>query len=256
MKYQFVTSMNKIYFDRIGSIMLDSWSKHWKNYDCELVVYGEDFDNPTKHNNIVWKDWSKHCADNYSIFEKKINGPALKFAKKGMVFIDAMENTKADRLIWVDADILFYKKVPIKKFDELLPDNKLIAFFDQFYSNNPNYTTEEYTNKEKRTRYGAESGFVILNPHHKNFTAYRKKYKDLYVGEKKNKFIGHWYDSEVVVIAARDFLKEVIDLSKLKTTNKTQTPLNRTWMTEYFSHYKANSKYQFSQQELKQRCNL
>lgn len=255
MKYEFVTSMHKPYFDHIGSVMIESWLKYWNEYDCKLIVYGEGFYHDFNTDKIIWKDWNEHCKISHSNFASKIKGPAITFAKKGFSFLDAMKKSSGSRLIWVDADLLFFKKIPIEKFDTLLPQNKLIACFDQHYTNHPNYTEEEYLNKETRG-YGAESGFVILNTQHKNYNEYVNEYDSFYTSDTPHKLITHWFDSEVVMLAARNFLSDIEDLSKYRTTNKTQTPLNKSWMAEYFNHQKAKSKTNYSKEQLRKFCDL
>jgi len=258
MKYQFVTSMHKPYYDHIGQVMIESWLKYWNRADMELVVYGEDFNPGLDDSRLVWKDWREHCEEDHTHFVNIAaglsKGRARTFAKKGLAFLDAMKNTKADRLIWLDADLLFYKEIDYDRFDALLDDDKLIAFFDQFFGTHPKYTQEEYINLDTRKSFGAESGFVIVNPAHNNYGQYVKNYKTLY--SEKDPEITHWFDSEVVVLAARPFLKQVFDLSSLRTTNKSQTPLNRCWLTEYFSHHKAKSKTQYSIKQLRDMCGL
>lgn len=256
MKFQFVTSMHRPYFDHIGSVMIESWLKYWGDLDCELVVYGENFSADFNSKKIVWKDWNRLCKDQHEVFSKKINGPAVKFAKKGFAFLDAMKNTSADRLVWADADLLFYKFPPEDRFYDLVPADKLIAFFDQYYLLNPSYTVEEYTNRKTRKTYGAESGFVIINPSHTNYHEYVQNYELLYTADKMPKYMDIWYDTEVLVLAARNFLSEVEDLSQLRTTNKTQTPMNRTWISEFVNHQKAKSKDHYTQDELRLMCGL
>ena len=258
MKYQFVTSMHKPYYDHIGQVMIESWLKHWNREDMELIIYGEDFNPDLTDSRIVWKDWGEHCRDNHKNFVKLAagfgKGRAKTFAKKGFAFLDAMKNTKADRLIWLDADLLFYKEIDYDRFDALLDDDKLIAFFDQFFGTHPTHTPEQYIDLTTRKSFGAESGFVIVNPAHPNYNQYVKNYETLY--SERDPAITHWFDSEVVVLAARPFLKQVFDLSSLRTSNKSQTPLNRCWLTEYFSHHKAKSKMQYSIKQLRDMCGL
>jgi hypothetical protein len=256
MKSEFITSMHKPYFDHIGSVMIESWLKYWNDHDCKLIVYGEGFYHNFKTDKIVWRDWDEYCKIPHSHFSSKIKGPAITFAKKGFSFLDAMKKSSAERLIWVDADLLFFKKMPEDKFDTIIPQGKLIACFDQYYTNHPNYTKEEYVNIETRNNYGAESGFVVLNTKHKNYNEYVKEYDSLYTSEPRNKLITHWYDSEVVILAARNFLNDIEDLSKYRTTNKTQTPLNKSWISEFFNHQKAKSKLNYSKEELRKLCNL
>lgn len=248
--------MHKPYFDHIGSVMIESWLKYWKNVDCELVIYGEEFKVNFETDLIRWESWEHICKKDHDNYCKKMRGPATTFAKKGFAFLDSMKKTSAERLIWVDADLLFYKEMPLDRFDRLLPNDKLIAFFDQFYTIYPEYTQEQYIDRDNRKNYGAESGFVILNPNHRNYSLYVENYEKLYKAETMPEFMEIWYDTEVLVLSAREFLNDVIDLSQLKTTTKTQTPLNRTWLAEYFNHQKAKSKNQYSLQELRKMCNL
>lgn len=256
MKYTCVTSMHKPYFDHIGSIMIESWLTHWSQPNDELIVYAEGFNETYSDSRIKFIDWNERCDENFNKFVSLAQrGPAITFAKKGMAFIDSMINANCDRLLWLDADLLFSKKVPMDKFNQLMSDDKMIAFFDQYFSSNPNYTIEEYRDKENRKAYGAESGFVLVNPNHKNFKNYVNHYKTLYLNE-KNPLLTHWYDSEIVVLAAKDYLDDVVDLSQLRTTNKTQTPINRCWLTEYVSHQKAKSKHSYSKTELRKLSNL
>lgn len=256
MKFQFVTSMHKPYFDHIGQVMIESWLNYWGDEDCELVVYGENFSHDFDNKKVVWRDWNDLCKEKHNTYATKISGPAVKFAKKGFAFLDAMKTTTAERLIWADADLLFYKKPPVERFFDLLPENKLIAFFDQYYLNNPNYSVEEYTDKEKRKTYGAESGFVIVNPKHKDYRSYTTNYESLYTAEEMHDLMSIWYDTEVLVLAAREYLHEVVDLSTLRTTNKTQTPMNRSWISEFVNHQKAKSKDNYTQNDLRRLCGL
>ncbi len=255
MKYEFVTSMHKPYFDHIGSVMIESWLKYWNDYDGKLIIYGEGFYHDFKTEKIIWKDWDENCNTYHTDFASKIKGPAVKFAKKGFSFLDSMKKTDSEKLIWVDADLLFYKTMPTEKFDTLIPQDKLISCFDQFYANHPNYTQEEYLNKDNRG-YGAESGFVILNTQHKNYTEYVNEYNSLYTSETSHPLHTNWYDSTIVMLAARNFLNDIEDLSKYRTTNKTQTPLNKSWMAEYFNHQKAKSKTNYSKEQLRKFCDL
>ena len=57
-------------------------------------------------------------------------------------------------------------------------------------------------------------------------------------------------------LAARDFLKDVEDLSQLRLTNKTQTPLNKSKLSEYFNHQKGKVKKGYTVDELRKFCNL
>lgn len=249
-----VTSMHREYYDSIGKVMLESWLKYWPE-EISMILYAEGFVPDIKNQRLVIKDWHEKCSENFSTYQKMVKGPALKFAKKGFSFLNSMENVNTDRLIWLDADLLFYKKITTEQINSLMPSSKLIALFDGYYQFNKNYTIQEYTNSETRKNFGAESGFIIVNSQHKNYKRYVENYKNLYLNP-KHPLLNDWYDSEIVVLAAKDFLIDIEDLSQLRTTNKTQTPLNRCWLSEYMSHQKAKSKLSFTVSDLRKICNL
>jgi len=239
LKIACITSMNKDYHDRIGKLMIETFSKFWPD-DCQLIVYQEGFqiEENKKVKGISWED---NCYDKWLKFSEKIKGPALRFAKKGYSMIAGMKNIDCDLLIWVDADVITNKKFPKDKIESIIPENKLIAFFDTYYQYNPNYTQEEYVDKN-RSCTAAESGFVVINKRHKKFNDYLKEYERLYDSQERLPQVGEWFDGNVCASAALNLREHVEDLSKLRTTNKSQTPINRSWIFEYCYHAKAKQK--------------
>lgn len=233
------TSMNKPYYDHIGKLMIESWSKFWPQ-DCELIVYQEGFE-IEDFDRVTRVSWENTCLENWKKFSKKeITPEAKKFAKKGFAMIDGMKNIDCDLLIWLDADLISTSVFPKEKIESILPKDKLIALFDTYYQINPSYTDEEYVDKN-RPIHAAESGFVIINKNHKMFSKYAAEYERLY-NEDKNP-VGEWFDGNICTAAAYNFREAIEDLSKLRTTNKTQTPLNRSWLYEFVYHAKAKQKH-------------
>ena len=250
MKYTCVTSMNEQIYQNIGKYMIESWIQHWSS-DCKLKVYAENFVLPVKHKNIEIISWEDTCLENWKIFDKNSNdGRSKRFAKKGFSFSHAMNNNDTDYIIWLDSDILSHKKVTDYELSKILPENKLIGFFDTFYQLVKDYTLDQYLDIHLRktvrpdggSAFAAESGFVIINTNHKFYNQYKDNYRKLFLSSIKHECLDRWYDGEVCVVAAKDFLNEVEDLSKLRITNKTQTPLNRCWLSEYFTHQKGRVK--------------
>lgn len=258
MKSTCVTAMNKDIWDSIGKYMIDTWIKYWPQ-DSMLKIYAEDFF-PSNINDsrIQIIDWTSTCKNDWEIFNiNSKDGRSKRFAKKGFSFSHAMFNNETDYLIWLDADILSYKKFNHDDVLSVLPEGKLIGFFDTFYQVISKYTQEQYTDIEFRSTarnghnsFAAESGFVVINTKHKLFDAYKNNYRFLFLEKEKSKYLDRWYDGEVCVVAAIEFLDQVQDLSKLRTTDKSQTPLNRSWLVEYFMHMKAKSKNNKSNKEI------
>jgi hypothetical protein len=251
MKYACVTSMHEKYYNHIGGIMVRSWEKYWPK-ESTLTLYNENFI-PTVSNRVILKDWQTHCGANHAEFCPKCDDKSTqKFAKKGFAFLDALKTVDCDYLVWLDADLLFSKDIPYDQLDRILPANKLVALFDCFYQEFPQYTTDQYLNSSARKFMAAESGFVVVNKKHKDFPAYVAEYERLFTAETKDPSLVSWYDGEVALSAARAFLEEVVDLSQLRTTNKTQTPLNKTWLAEYVTHQKGRSKNNYTTEQLEE----
>jgi hypothetical protein len=246
--YTCITSMTQKMHDHIGSVMIDSWSRYWPS--GKLILYLEKF-SIKGNDKIIVKDWNEHCESEHYKFSKSTNDKSsIRFAKKGFSFLHSLETINTDYIVWIDADIIFHKFFPNEKLNSILDENKLVAFFDCYYQDNPNYSHDEYIDAKNRPYMAAESGFVIVNTKHKNFEEYRNNYRKYFTASSKPKECRYWYDGEIVVISASPFLDQVIDLSSLRSTNKTQTPLNRSWLAEYFTHQKGRSKEGYTTEDL------
>ena len=248
-----ITSMNKPYYDKIGKLMIESWSAHWPK-DCELLVYQEGFE-IEKFDRVIGISWEDKCYTDWLSFSKKAKGPSVKFAKKGYTMISAMETIDCDLLIWCDADTLSYKEFPKEKILSILPDNKLIAFFDTYYQHNKPYIEEKYINPN-RTNSAIESGFVVINKKHEKFYYYLEEYKRLYAAPTAPPEVGPWFDGNVCAAAATFLRNHVEDLSKLRTRKKTQTPINHCWIGEYVRHKKAKQKNNIDMKKLRKQIGV
>ena len=246
MRYECITSMNQKIYNQIGSYMIDTWLKCWPS-DSKLIVYAEDIEIKQKDPRLQILNFSEYCQTDLDNFSTLTDDPRpLRFARKGFSWLHAMENTKSEKLVWLDADLLFYKNINYTLLDDLLPAKKLIAFFDCYYQKNPDYTIEEYLDWKNRGKMSAESGFVIIDTSHKRYQHYVEEYRRLYLAEETHSTLARRYDGEICVAAARTFLQFVEDLSSLRTTNKTQTPLNRSKLTKFFTHHKGKVKDGFT----------
>jgi len=236
----------------LGSFMIDTWLEFWPA-DAQLIIYAENVEIKQKDPRIVILDWHEHCLADQEEFAKILHDArTLRFSKKGFSWLHAMENNHSHKLVWLDSDLLFYKNIDYKLLDSLLPSHKLIALFDCFYQTNPNYTPEEYLDWRNRGKMAAESGFVIMDTSHEKYPEYVKQYRQLYLNQETHQSLARRYDGEVCVCAAIDFLDLVEDLSSLRTSNKTQTPLNRSKLSEYFQHHKGKVKDGFTEKRIKE----
>jgi hypothetical protein len=256
MKYTCITSMTAGHIEHIGKIMHKSWMRYWPD-DCELIVYAENFSKESEDSRVKFISWEDNCLKEWETFcTRTDDNNTRRFAKKGFSFLHAMENKNTNkRLAWLDADLLFKKPINKELLDKILPNNKLIALFDCYYQLNRDYTQEQYVDWKERKTFGAESGFVVINTDHKLFETYVKNYRKLFTSDKDSSLV-NWYDGEVVLSAAKEFLVEVEDLSKHRTTNKTQTPLNHSYLADYMGHIKAKRKKHMTIDQFKEIANL
>ena len=252
MKYKCITSMNQGIYDNLGSYMIDTWLKFWPN-SSKLTIYAENVKINQQDPRLEILDWYEYCLEDQNKFAKITNDVRpLRFSKKGFSWLHAMENADSEKLVWLDSDLLFYKSINYKLLDDLLPKYKLIALFDCYYQSNPNYITDEYVDWKNRGKMAAESGFVIIDTLHNNYQEYIKEYRNLYLAETTHPTLARRYDGEICVCAAMNFLELVEDLSLLRTTNKTQTPLNRCRLSEFFQHHKGKVKDSFNSDRIKE----
>lgn len=255
MKYTCITSMTKNHTLHIGAAMVESWIKYWPN-DCELIVYAEGFEQQSTDPRVKFVSWESCCLDEWQKFcIKTTDQSAHRFAKKGFAWLHAMENYNNTRIAWLDADLLFKQPITHEILNSILPENKLVALFDCYYQINPQYTKTQYEDAQTRKQFGAESGFVVINPTHARYKEYVTNYRTLFTGNKDSS-LDRWYDGEVVLSAAKTFLGEVEDLSRHRRTNKTQTPLNHSYLADYMGHIKSKGKKHMTLEQFRAIANL
>lgn len=227
-EYVCVTSMSKTYYDGIGKYMLDSWIQYW---DCNLILYSEDDLSFLNSEKIIYKDWNSSCKELWDQFCKgSVHESEKKFAKKGFASLDSWKTAMSKKIIWVDADIIFKKNIDTTIIDKILPNDKLIALFTH------NYCPDRYSGLS------SESGFYILNSQHPDFANFIYEYEKIYTNNIVPPEIAGLGDHKILALVSNKFQTVVEDLSKYRTTNKTTTPLNRSWIGDYMNHYKGTVK--------------
>jgi hypothetical protein len=162
------------------------------------------------------------------------------FAKKAYSVIHAMTNSQADRIIWVDADNIFFKDIPILFLEQLCSEDTLATFMGVWHH-------EDKTNKKSQTFFSAETGFFILNKNHKGFSKFSNRYKQYYDNRIKDG-LRRFYDGEVFGAVVKE-LEEEFKFNDLcnKFNKKYKSPMKHTVLGEYMHHYKSkHSKENFT----------
>jgi len=248
--YTFITSMNQAYWDHIGKYMILSFLKYAPLH-FKIHLYAEDITAELPQaDNLIVHDWNVDCNPSWEKFAANTqDAAAQKFGKKGWASIHAWENIEADRLVWLDADLLFLKEFNEEIFDLTLPEGKLIGLFDH------NYIAVKRGIVE--TQPSAETGYVILDCNHKSFKSFVKQYRETYELPEKPDTLYRWWDNQICMLVANNHRPHVYDLSELRNKGaKTQTPLNHSPLAEYFIHQKGKSKKNLNEDYFKGKTNL
>lgn len=228
MKIEIITSFNQKYYDLIGKHSVDTFLKYWPE-DLSLTCYVEDLSIPEQPriNQISFDE----LDEKYFSFqhEKKVGGNERKFSKKAYSFIHAMENSVADRIIWLDADVLTKQHFPREILESVLPDDVLSTHLGVTYISDKGGNSGSW--------FVPETGFFAINTKHKKFDWFKAEYKRRY---NEIDFVGlrRKYDNDVYGDAFVKSGAKGLDLCE--GLNKGyKTPFKRTVIGPYLNHYKA-----------------
>lgn len=226
MNIEVITSFNQAYYDLIGRECVSSWIEHWPK-DMQLTCYVEEFalaDNVRLHQ----IDFSE-LGDDYNNFQHTADKQVGKFAKKAFSFIHAMFYSTADRIVWLDADVITQQDLPRELLESLLPDNVLSTHMGVTY-----YETKEGVPGEW---FVPETGFFAVNTKHPEFDNFRNEYLRRYA-EQDQSDLRRFYDNDVFGAALQKIAAPTLDIAaNLKKAYK--TPLRHTVLGPYLHHYKA-----------------
>lgn len=225
MKYAAITSMDQKYYDHCGKTMLQSYKKYFSHL-MPLFVYNEgEFEIKVK--TITPVGWN--LGIQYESFQQRHANDRIKtFAKKGFSVIHAMDNVGADRIIWLDADIVFHGEIPMQLLELITPDDVLSTHFSVWHE------------VEGTTYYSCETGFFILNTTHPGYNDFCNTYKDIYYHD-KTEGIRRFYDGEVYGKTVEIMSNKGYKMLNLNP-GKHKTPISRSIISPYLSHFKAGLK--------------
>lgn len=228
MNIEVITSFNESYYNLIGSDCIRTWLKFWPK-ELTLTCYVEEFRAPenARIKQIDFQDLDPA----YKIFQhtKGIGGQERKFAKKSFSFIHAMIHSKADRIIWLDADVLTQEKISMNLLSSLLPEDVLSTHMGVTY-----HTTKDGT---PGRWFVPETGFFAINTKHEKFNQFKSEYRRRFV-EHDSSNLRRYYDNDVYGYVVEQVGAKVLDLCKdFKKPYK--TPLKHTVLGPYLHHYKA-----------------
>jgi hypothetical protein len=238
MNIEVITSFNQHYYDLIGKKSLGSWLTHWPT-SLSITCYVEDM-RLADHARVRQIDFDQLGHDYRSFQAAAVKGRMHIFAKKAYSVIHAMNHSMADRIMWLDADVLTKQDVPLDLLHSIMPDHVLSTHMGVTY-------TESKTGR-KGPWLVPETGVFVINARHAMFDLFRQEYQRRYQ-ERDFDDLRRGYDNDVYGATITKFDVPSLDLcSGLKKAYK--TPLKHTVLGAYLDHYKAkHSKNYFAESD-------
>jgi hypothetical protein len=227
MNFVAFTSMDEKYYNHCGKAMLQSYKANLSDL-MPMYVYNED-DFQIKVKTVMCKGWN--LGKKYKEFQDRHNNERTKtFAKKGFSIIDATNSIDADRLVWFDADTIIKSRPPLQLFELIAPDDVLSTHFSVWH------------NHEGKTYHSCETGFFILNKQHPGFNDFKRTYADIYYND-KTEGLRRFYDGEVYGKTVELMEAQGHKMLNLNP-NRYKTPISRSVVAPYITHFKAGVKEQ------------
>jgi hypothetical protein len=232
-----VTTMNKEYYDIIGHKMIKSFIKWWPK-EITLYVFTEEFDLPVTSTNIVSKDIFEACDPSLSAFLKwRGDHFTKKFAFKAYTWITACKILNEDILIYLDADTETKKEVPMSFVENMLEDNSILAYM---YA----ASVDENSNNLKIVD-NAETCIYWFDNKHSFSKEFMKHYENIYESREidNREIFKKPHDTWVITDCVRLAENNNVKVRNLHPEKNSRSPIKKTILNEYFSHFKGKSKF-------------
>jgi hypothetical protein len=227
-RFVIITSMDKKYYEASGKAMMQSYKRHGRSIG-PLYVYNEQLFEP-KVKNVNKAGWM--LGSEFVKFQRRHSNNKIKtFSKKAFPIIDAMDRfVEFDRIVWLDADAVFTADFPRLLIELLAPDDVLSSHFSVYH------------NKDGREYHSCETGFFVLNRRHEGFKEFCDLYKDIYYNDLDEYYnLRRFYDGEVYGKCVELMEKKGYKMFNMNT-GKHKTPVSRSLVAPYISHFKAGLK--------------
>lgn len=212
---EFITSANNVYWKKYGHRLADTFSRHAPN-GAILILYHEASREGMSGELLVHQGPPDHLVDLFrdvqglqGFLDKatprtcermglvpsddpdirlsqkgyKYIWDAVTFCKKGFALAHALNRSKASKLFWVDADVVFRKPISRKVLEELL-DGVGIAYFG-------------------RKGQHSETGFIGFDLKASGVKEFALEYQKIWRSEEVLSFRDGWTDCHVFDVALK-----------------------------------------------------
>lgn len=238
--------MNDYYYEKCGKKMIDTIIKFWPK-NIQVFIYYEGSKMPKNLKNINFLNFEK--LYNFIFFEKKfselnfLNGKkkswdydAIKFSKKVFSILEMADKFKKNNfLIWMDSDILTYKKITFKHLENFVNKKKFLSYLGREYC---------YDNIRKRP-FHTETGFMIFNLSHKKSEKFFSELKKTYLTGKIFYFYEH-HDCIAIDYVRKNILEKHEELNiplinnNIKCFDDLTFIFENTGLGKFMKHFKGH----------------
>jgi hypothetical protein len=233
-RFAVISSFNQRLYDEYAWRFLESFHRFWPK-DVKLYVYTEDCQPQTAGEvrdllrccpQLV--AFKQACArdefDAPTPAKKSFRYDAVRFAHKVFSIFHGTRNVTADKVFWIDADVVTFAPVPHSFLDACLPDDC-------------------YTACLKRDGNFSECGFVGYNLRHPIHAEFMQAWEELYTSGRLFE-LAEWHDSFVYDHVRRGFESQ----GKLRSHNLSGAhtaaahPFVNSELGRYMDHLKGPRK--------------
>ncbi len=166
LKHIFITTYNKRLYDSYAKRLIETYQQ--TDQQIPLYVFVEDDINVYENiKNVKYFNLFELEKDLINFVNRNKNKPvnnffedAVRFSYK--VFAQSAARQFAEKIYYVDSDSVFIKQIPMKWFEECLPDRTFLSFYDR---------PQQYT----------ETGFLAFNSENNICNSFFEIYKGYYI---------------------------------------------------------------------------
>jgi len=177
----FFTTYNKKLFDAYAHQLIETYQSTQQTLPMYVFVEDNIEDFPKVPNVTYVNLFLKEPECHRFVERHKERRPnhymkdAVKFCYK--VFAQSAAREFGDKLYYVDTDCVFLKQIPNTWFNECLPDDTFLSFYDR-----PHREPVNYIERRSPSNY-TETGFVAFNNTRKISDDFFNIYKDWYISD-------------------------------------------------------------------------
>lgn len=213
----------------IGKDCVETWIKYWPE-PLKLTCYVEEFALP-KTSRVKQISFDQ-LGSQYIKFQNSSENERVKiFAKKAYSVIHALQHSKADIVIWIDADVITKDYIDLEFIKQLCPIDTLATFMGVQHRKIKDDPTSDLI-------FSAETGFFIINKKHPDFNTFLSRYSEYYNNHITDG-LRRFYDGDVFGAVINEMAKTKVNDLSATIKKAAKTPLRHTVLGNYLHHFKS-----------------